>query len=89
MDQKPEIFVCTNLRLSGASCAGRGAYDVLKALRMNDAVKRGDVTVRESVCMGYCSEGPNAKIMGGTFHHRLCVEDVDALLTEAVRSAKD
>lgn len=89
MTQKPEIFVCTNLRLSGASCAGRGGYDVLKALRMDDAVKNGDVSVRESVCMGYCTKGPNAKIMGGTFHHALALEDAAMLVAEAKALGED
>lgn len=63
------IYVCTNLRLSGGSCSGQGAFEVLKALRAQPEVKDGIVLVLESVCMGYCGEGPNVKILSGDFYH--------------------
>jgi NADH:ubiquinone oxidoreductase subunit E len=91
MSQKPEIFVCTNLRLSGGSCSGQGALGVLKALRRQAAVKDKRVTVKESVCMGYCGRGPNVKIMGGNFHHDVSPDAAEALVIEAIkcRTAKD
>ena len=85
MTKKPEIYVCTNLRLSGKSCAGHGASGVLKALRREAAVKDGDVVVRESVCMGYCGEGPNVKILGGAFHHGVAPTAAGGLVVEALK----
>lgn len=85
MTKKPEIYVCTNLRMSGASCAGQGAHDVLKALRARPAVLGGDVSVRDSVCMGYCGKGPNVKIMGGDFHHGVAPDDAESLIVEALK----
>ena len=85
MAKKPEIYVCTNLRLSGASCAGHGASGVLKALRLEAAVKDGDVVVRKSVCMGYCGEGPNVKILGGDFHHGVTPAAAGGLVVEALK----
>lgn len=84
MPKLPEIFVCTNLRLSGKSCVGQGAHDVLKALRQCKAVLDGQVMVRESVCMGYCGEGPNIKVMGGDFHHGVTPESAESLVAEAL-----
>lgn len=74
--------------MSGGSCAGQGAHKVLKALRASDAVRSGEVEVRESVCLGYCGEGPNVKVMGGAFHHGVGPEGVPALISEA-REALD
>lgn len=89
MSEKPQIYVCTNLRLSGTSCSGQGAAAVLKALRRDPAVKNGDVAVSESVCMGYCGEGPNVKILGGDFHHGVMPTAAGDLVREALeQSAK-
>lgn len=86
MSKKPEIYICTNLRLSGGSCSSQGAFEVLKALRAEAAVKQGDVVVHESVCMGYCGQGPNLKVMGGDFHHGVTPAEVPRLIAEAVAS---
>lgn len=89
MNTKPEIYVCTNLRLSGASCAGRGSFDVLKALRQQPHVEDGSVVVRDSVCMGYCGEGPNAKIIGAAFHHGVAPTDAERLVLDALKHSAD
>lgn len=87
MSEKPEIYVCTNLRLSGTSCSGQGAANVLKALRLEAAVANGSVVVSESVCMGYCGEGPNVKILGGAFHHGVTPAAVEDLVREALEQS--
>ena len=87
MIKKPEIAVCTNLRPSGASCASQGAASVLKALRQEDAVKNGDVIVSKSVCLGYCGDGPNVKIIGGAMHHGVAPAACGALVAEALQNA--
>lgn len=69
--------------MSGGSCAGQGAHKVLKALRASDAVRSGEVEVRESVCLGYCGEGPNVKVMGGAFHNGVTPDCVEHLIEEA------
>lgn len=84
MSHKPKIYVCTNLRISGKSCASQGAAKVLAALGREPAVQDGRVQVLDSVCMGYCGEGPNVKIIGGGFHHGAQAEDAAALVTEAL-----
>ena len=89
MTQKPELYVCTNLRISGRSCAGHAAgacgADVLKALRLEPAVKSGEVIVHDSVCMGYCTKGPNVKIMGSDFRHGVKPGDAKSLIDDALK----
>jgi len=87
------VYVCTNLRMSGSSCANRKSKEVLKALQARAdarALVGGPlVAVRPSVCMGYCGDGPNIKIMGGEFFHGVRLEDVDTVLDEAENVAGD
>lgn len=79
-----KIYVCTNLRLSDGSCSGQGSFEVLKALRAQPEVKDGTIAVLESVCMGYCGEGPNVKILGGDFYHAVKPADAAKLVAEAM-----
>ena len=87
------VFVCTNLRLSGQSCASRESKAVLKALqnRADERVLDGHplVEVKQSVCMGYCGEGPNVKIIGGDFFHGVGESDLDAILDAAEQTLAD
>lgn len=87
MIKKPEIYVCTNLRISGSSCASQGAAAVIQALRAERGVQDGKVLVRESVCMGYCGEGPNVKILGGDFLHGAVPGDAATLVEQALQQS--
>lgn len=99
MDDKPKrhitVYVCTNLRVSGNSCAGHKSKAILRALerRADERVVDGHplVHVRPSVCMGYCGDGPNVKIIGGDFFHRVKMDDLDTILdaAEHLNDAKD
>ncbi|MBF0247544.1 MAG: (2Fe-2S) ferredoxin domain-containing protein [Alphaproteobacteria bacterium] len=82
-DKAGAIYVCTNLRVSGASCAGRGGGDILKALHAEAKARGGAVVVKSSVCMGHCAKGPNVKIRGGGFHHEVRPGDAAALVAAA------
>lgn len=86
MAKNPTIYVCTNLRMSGSSCSGQGAKNVLKALQLQADRVAGEqvkVEVKISVCMGYCTEGPNVKVMGGKFYHHVKPEDADKIVADA------
>jgi len=87
------VYVCTNMRMGGNSCANQKSKAVLRALqvRADERALAGGalVAVRPSVCMGYCDEGPNVKIMGGAFHHEVRVEDVDKVLDDAQSVKRD
>lgn len=87
------VFVCTNLRMSGKSCAGQSSKKILKALqnRADERALDGHplVEVKSSVCMGYCGDGPNIKIIGGGFHHSVGEGHLDTILDEAEQTLED
>lgn len=87
------VYVCTNLRMSGNSCANQKSKQLLKALqsRADERALSGGpmVKVKSSVCMGHCATGPNVKIIGGEFHHQVQLSDVDAILDEAEKPTAD
>lgn len=82
MSKQSEVFVCINKRAGGAACMLHGV-SIYRALRQRAAERGGVVKVSTSVCMGYCGEGPNAKILGGDFFHGVSVEDLDKILNAA------
>ena len=82
------IFVCTNLRISGVSCAGKDSPKVLKALA-NACAGIDGVEVKKSVCMGYCGQGPNVKVLGGKFYHEVGEGDVETIVQDALALAQD
>jgi len=87
------VYVCTNLRTGRNSCAQRKSKAILGALqsRCDAQVKTGGawVEVLDSVCMGYCDDGPNVKIVGGALLHGVGVDDVDAILHAAETIKRD
>lgn len=87
------VYVCTNMRMGGNSCANQKSKAVLRALQVRAderAVAGGEhVAVRPSVCMGYCDEGPNVKIMGGALLHNVRIEDLDRVLDAAESVERD
>lgn len=91
MTSKTQIFVCTNLRHAGASCAGRveGGLAVLKALEAAAAGAGDTLEVKRSVCMGYCDVGPNVKILGGPYVHGAKPEDAPDIIAQALALTKD
>ncbi len=87
------VFVCTNLRMSGSSCAGHGSKPLLKAMQNRADARTLDghplVKVQSNVCMGYCKEGPNVKVIGGKFYHHVTPEDIDEILDDAEKVKRD
>ncbi|MCW8915699.1 MAG: (2Fe-2S) ferredoxin domain-containing protein [Magnetovibrio sp.] len=87
------VFVCTNLRMSGSSCAGRDSKPLLKAMQNRADARVLDgaplVKVQSSVCMGYCKEGPNVKVIGGKFYHQTTLDDIDGILDDAEQVKRD
>ncbi|SDG87435.1 (2Fe-2S) ferredoxin domain-containing protein [Roseospirillum parvum] len=83
MSPPPTLLVCTNRRFGAdrPSCAGRGSEKLLKRLRRRLAeLGRDEVVVEESPCFGHCRHGPNARLLGGAFSHRLSADDPDAVI---------
>lgn len=78
------IIVCVNRR-SGhdtPSCAARGGEALAQALET--AAAGTGVTVTRLKCFGRCAEGPNVRIRGGRFFRGACLDDVAAILTQAL-----
>lgn len=83
------LLVCTNQRDESAaeSCAGRGSEALLAACR--EAVQREglDLDVKSIQCFGYCSEGPNARLIpAGPFFHHLDEAGIVQILREAAQA---
>ncbi|HEY9081666.1 (2Fe-2S) ferredoxin domain-containing protein [Magnetovibrio sp.] len=87
------VYVCTNMRIGGNSCANQKSKAVLKALQVRADARASAggavVAVRPSVCMGYCEEGPNVKIMGGELLHNVREDDVERVLDAAETVTRD
>lgn len=80
MGAKKTVLVCINPRSGGPACIGAASREVFRALHKRARERGGAVDVQRHVCMGYCSDGPNVKIVGGPFHHHVTVDDVDRIL---------
>jgi len=87
--KKKTVYICINKR-GGKACIGPQSREVFRTLRKRAkerAEENGDdVAVERIVCMGDCSFGPNVKIHGGPVFHEVSVDDVDAILDQAVQS---
>jgi (2Fe-2S) ferredoxin len=64
------LFVCLrNRHGKGASCAGRGAREMLEAMRSllaTEGLSETDLAVRPTGCLGLCKQGPVAVAAVGT-----------------------
>lgn len=80
MAAKKGILVCINPRSGGPACIGERSREVFRALRKRAQENGGEVEIKRNTCMGYCSQGPNVKILGGPFFHDVTVDDVDRIL---------
>jgi NADH:ubiquinone oxidoreductase subunit E len=80
------VLVCVNRRLGydAPSCAGRGSEAIAEALEAAAAGTR--VTVTRLKCFGRCGEGPNVRIRGGRFFRGATLEDVPAVISEALEA---
>jgi (2Fe-2S) ferredoxin len=77
------LIVCVNYRATQKSCASSGSLQLIqeiqKALSENDL----EIPVKQGVCFGRCSMGPNLRIApGGSFYQQFCREDISGLITE-------
>lgn len=75
-----KIYMCRNQRAGGAGCINPSATLVFDALTLQAAAHEEDIEIINSTCLGYCSEGPNAKIHGGAVFNKVKVADVADIL---------
>ena len=85
MAAKKGILVCINPRSGGPACIGAASRKVFRAFRKRAKEQGADIQIDRNVCMGYCSYGPNVKILGGPFFHEVTVDDVDRILDLALK----
>ena len=78
--KKHKIYMCRNQRAGGAGCIDPKATLVYEALALQAAAHEADIEIVESTCLGYCKEGPNAKIHGGAVFNQVQVDDVADIL---------
>jgi len=54
------LFICTNHREAGESCAGKGAMELFQSVKdavRSEATTKDRVKVSKSGCLGLCSQG--------------------------------
>lgn len=81
------LLVCGTHRFgpTAHSCGQRGGDVVLATLREAATEGRlGSVEVRRGPCLGHCTIGPNARVVGGPMLHGLSRDCVEAV-AEAIR----
>lgn len=89
---KFHILVCAKDKPEGApSCGGKGARDVLSALRraVNEAGLQGEVRVTECGCLGLCARGPNMIVEpGGHWYPGVTPEKAARIFNEHIKGGK-
>jgi NADH:ubiquinone oxidoreductase subunit E len=86
MSKPKTVFICINKR-GGRACIGPDSRAVFRALhkRARDRAAQGgaEIKVERMTCLGYCSDGPNVKILGGRVFNEVTLDDVEAILDAA------
>ncbi len=71
------------MRSDQPSCAARGSEVIAEALEKGVAERRIAVTVKRSVCMSKCTEGPTLRLApGGRFIQGPALADVPDILDQ-------
>jgi len=66
------LMICVNrrFRMDEPSCAARGSEAVADYLEEQIRIRRIDIKIERSVCMGHCRTGPTIRLApGGRFIH--------------------
>jgi NADH:ubiquinone oxidoreductase subunit E len=81
-----KLFVCTNYRSNpnNPSCGARGSQSLLSALAQQCAQNNLAIQVEESLCLGFCQVGPNARLApNGPFFHAMSPDGLSAIIEAA------
>ena len=84
-----ELLICVNQRLVTVSCGGRDSAAIANALEAGIAERGLDIEVLSIYCFGRCKSGPNLRLIGKAFHHRVRLENIDTLLENLKREADE
>ncbi len=82
-------MICVSQRPRSISCGGRDSAAIARAIEVGIAERGLDIEVLRIHCFGRCESGPNLRLIGKGFHHRVRLEEVDLLLDELGREAAE
>jgi NADH-quinone oxidoreductase subunit F len=83
-DIASRILVC-----AGGGCLASGSDKVIAALRDEAAIRKLDIEVTATGCMGLCAEGPVILMTDNmTFYQRVTPEDASTIMSEHVQGGQ-
>lgn len=77
-----EVLICINERVgANVSCAGRGGGAKLADALEKAAQDAGlELVIARGPCLGYCTDGPNIRIVGDRLFHNITEKSLPALI---------
>lgn len=81
-----KLLVCTNYRANpnNPSCAARDSSLILSALSKQCQQNNLPIEVEESLCLGFCQIGPNARLApNGPFFHDISLDKLSTIIIAA------
>jgi len=81
-----KLLVCTNYRANpnNPSCAARDSALILSALSQQCQQNNLPIEVEESLCLGFCQVGPNARLVpNGPFFHDVSLDQLSTIIIAA------
>jgi len=81
-ETKAELVICVNrpVRADRPSCGGRGGIALADALEEGIRSKRLPIKLTRINCFGWCSRGPNLRLVGGAALNHATLDDVPGIL---------
>lgn len=87
-----KLLVCTNYRANpnNPSCAARGSKSILSALSQQCQQNNVPIQIEESLCLGFCQIGPNARLVpNGPFFHGISLAELSPIMKAAKAFSTD
>lgn len=87
-----QLLVCTNFRANpnNPSCGARDSQLVFDQLKTSLAKENIEIATVESPCMGYCNDGPNARLApNGEFFHGISAKNLAEVLQATKKFSKE
>lgn len=87
-----KLLVCTNHRSNPntPSCGARNSKTILNALSQQCAQNNLPIKVEESLCLGFCQIGPNARLVpNGAFYHQIALDELSIIIEAAKQFSKE
>lgn len=90
-ESRRDLLICVNRSLRGdmPSCAGRGSEALARSLQTEIDQRKLPYRVERIRCFGFCSRGPNLRVVGGPFWHHAGEGDLARILDWLEQGAGD